>query len=235
MNAPVPVKITCPACAAEIPPAHVNVVRDVFTCAACGEGFSLSAVVGGQSRRTSRPAHSKVEFVADQESLGLIIPPGNNRSLGWFMLFFSGFWNAVAWGIFISVLLKAKSHGFSAFFAAPAFVLVPFFLIGALTALLCLYCFKGQFTLALDRRECRAIWSLFRWNYSRVARTDEIAAIEEDVIYTQNHRPVYGLVIRHGKDGAKTIKFGAGLKDDERAWLIGELRHFVQAAGHAQT
>ena len=217
-------KITCPACAAEIPPSHVNVARDVFTCAACHEGFSLSSVVRGADERVPRPAHSRVEFVADSESLGLIIPPGGNRSMAWFFLLFAVFWNAISWGILIATLHKGTDGLFHALF------LVPFILIGAATALFSLYGFKGQFTLTLDRHECRAIWSLFRWNHSRVAPAAGIVTIDEDVVFTQNHRPVYGLVIRHGPDGAKTIKFGTTLKDDERAWLIGELRHFVQAA-----
>lgn len=41
---------------------------------------------------------------------------------------------------------------------------------------------------------------------------------------TQNHRPAYGIGLGYG---TKTLKFGSSLKEDERRWLMGELRDFL--------
>lgn len=50
---------------------------------------------------------------------------------------------------------------------------------------------------------------------------DDLEEVTQVVMYTQNYQPVYGIGLSFSK-GAD-LKFGSGLKESERLWLIGEL------------
>jgi len=50
---------------------------------------------------------------------------------------------------------------------------------------------------------------------------DEVDSVELVSFYQQNNRPVYGLQILSGK---RKVKFGSALKEDEKRWLVTDLR-----------
>jgi hypothetical protein len=86
----------------------------------------------------------------------------------------------------------------------------------------------AEFALLVDRQECRLAWSVFKWSRKKVLPVSSITAVTEEVVYTKNYQPVYGVGI---KAGEKTVKFGSALTEEERKWLIGELRHFLRVKG----
>ena len=215
-------KLTCPKCGAMLPPSDVNLALGLCTCTRCQEHFKIAGLITDVpvAVRTEKPAYSRLEFTADRESLGLIVPPGGDKWLGRFLLGFSLVWNTMAWPIFLGALFKGQIAGtlFASVFAA----------IGALMAFFALYAYRGVFMLSLDRQRCHAIWSLLRYNYTKTAFNADITAVVEEVVYSRNYQPVYGIAIKHG---ASTLKFGSSLTEDERRWLIGEIRHFLAQAG----
>ncbi len=214
-------KLVCPKCAMPLALADVNLAEGVCHCARCQEYFKISALVAGEvAARLEKPAYTKLQFVRDRDALTLIVPRGGNRGLGIFLLCFSLFWNAITWAAVVGMLLKRGS--FSPF---PALFLIPFVAVGLLTGGAALYAFFGEFTLAIDRVECCAIWTLFGRNWRKRAPLAEITDVTEDVIYTKNYQPVYGVGIRCG--GNRKIEFGGHLSVDERKWLIGEIADFV--------
>lgn len=215
-------KLTCPKCSAALALEDANLAEGVCRCRNCQEFFKISALLTGDAlvTRTAKPAYSTVEFVSDRDSLGLIVPPGKDRKAGYFFLVFALFWNALTWTMFVVTLSQGEIF--------PTLFLIPFILVGAVVAGLCLFMFKGEFTLSIDRQECRAIWSILKWNYTRKVATPEITAVREDVVYRKNYQPVYGIGLVHG---SRTLKFGSGLTEDERKWLIGEIRHFLKIPG----
>ena len=110
---------------------------------------------------------------------------------------------------------------------AVLFLLI-FVTVGAGLALVALYSFYGEFSLLADRATCRAVWTLFKWNRTKSLLTSSITAVTEEVVYTKNYVPVYGVGL---KSGAKTLKFGSALTEEERKWIVGELRHFLGVKG----
>ena len=48
-------KVQCPKCHADVPPANVNVAADTVWCAACNEAFALSDLVDGVREGSDRP------------------------------------------------------------------------------------------------------------------------------------------------------------------------------------
>lgn len=212
-------KLTCPKCSNPIGSADANLSEGVCVCPHCQEFFKISGLLTEdiEVTRVAKPLHTQVEFVADRETLGFIVPSGRSRGAGFFLLFFALFWNSITWLGFAGAIAK--------FEIIPILFLIPFILIGLLVALACVYVFFGEFTFSIDRRECRAIWSVFKWNFTRKATTAQINGVVEDVVYRKNYQPVYGIAIKHGNS---TLKFGSDLNDEERKWLIGEIRHFLK-------
>jgi hypothetical protein len=215
-------KLTCPKCGTELPASDVNLALGLCTCARCGEHFKIAVLITDEpvAVRTERPAYSRLEFTADRESLGLIVPPGGDKWVARFFLFFSLIWNLISWPIFLGALFKGQIF--------LLLFLTLFVAIGLLFAVFALYAYRGEFTLSIDRQRVHAIWTLFRYNFERSAANADVTAVVEEVVYTRNYQPVYGIAIKHG---TRTIKFGSSLTEDERRWLIGEIRHFLAQAG----
>lgn len=215
--------LVCKACSALIPPADANIAEGVCTCRQCGGFFKIAALLKDDSvvSRMARPAYSRVQFVAERDSVCLIVPPGGNRGTGVFLLLFSLFWNTISWVMFIAAIRDKQLF--------PVLFMTIFVAVGAGVGLIALYMFFGEFSVVADNRELRATWSLFKWSRKKIVPVSTITAVTEDVVYTKNYQPVYGVSIRHGIN--KSVKFGSGLSEEERRWLIGELRHFFRVGG----
>jgi hypothetical protein len=214
--------LVCKTCNAVIGPGDTNIGEGVCTCRQCGGFFKISALLTEDAviTRIAKPAYSLVEFFSDRDSLGLIIPRGRSRGMAFFFFFFALFWNALSWTMFTVALYKRET---------PAvFFLLIFVTIGAGLALAALYSFYGEFSLLADRSTCRAVWTLFKWNRTKSLPTTTITAVTEEVVYTKNYVPVYGVGL---KAGSKTLKFGSALTEEERKWIVGELRHFLGVKG----
>ena len=214
--------LVCKTCNAAIDPADANITEGVCTCRQCGGFFKIATLLTEDAviTRIARPAYSSVEFFSDRDSLGFIIPRGRSRGTAFFFLFFALFWNALSWTMFTVSIFQGE-------FAAVLFLLI-FVSVGAGLALVALYSFYGEFSLLADRSTCRAVWTLFKWNRTKSLITTSITAVTEEVVYTKNYQPVYGVGL---KSGSKTLKFGSALTEEERKWIIGELRHFLGVKG----
>lgn len=214
--------LICSVCNVPIAPADANLAEGVCQCRHCGGFFKIAALLTEDSTvtRIAKPAYSEVGFFSEQDSLGFIIPPGRNRGTAFFFLFFALFWNAISWTGMVAAL-----HGRE--LIASLFVSL-FVAIGAGLAFAALYAFKGEFSFLVDRSTCCAVWSLFKWSRKKRIPTADITAVTEEVVYTKNYQPVYGVGL---KTGNKTVKFGSALTEEERKWIIGELRHFLRVKG----
>jgi hypothetical protein len=214
--------LVCSSCSAPITPDDANLVEGVCTCRQCGGFFKIAALLTEDAAitRIAKPAYSPVEFFSEPDSLGLIISKGRSRGTAYFFLFFALFWNAISWTCFIAALFSGQ--------IVPVLFVTLFIVIGMILAGASLFGFFGEFSLLTDRTTCRAVWTLFRWSYTKTLPTPTITAVTEEVVYTKNYAPVYGVGL---KAGAKTLKFGSALTEDERKWIIGELRHFLNVKG----
>jgi hypothetical protein len=215
-------KLLCPQCGAAIPPASTNLAQGIATCPACQEFFRIDAMLQEDARvaRIEKPASSTVEFAVDRDTLGLIVPRGRGRQTAWLFVVFALFWNAVTWTIGVTALRQGQ--------VAPVLFMTLFAAVGMFMLVAALFQIFGEFTLSIDRTECRAIWSLFRWMRTKRIPTNAITAVVQEVVYTRNHQPVYGIALKHGN---RTLKFGSALTEDERKWIIGEIRHFLGLRG----
>jgi hypothetical protein len=60
--------------------------------------------------------------------------------------------------------------------------------------------------------------------------TSQVNSVAQIVFYQQNYQPVYGVEIR-GLDGK--LRFGSTLREDEKAWLVADIKRAVFGESHA--
>lgn len=214
-------KIICRTCGSAIAPADVNLAGDVAVCRACQELIPLTSnrVLVEMENRVDRPARTRLEFVANPDSVGLIIPPGNNPVWRTVPAAIAVVLDVIAVVIVLAALVPRTSVDVSVVGAC-------FFVTLAMTAtFVALFFARGEFTLAINRRECTAIWHLYRWSHTRQIRTAEITDVIEQVIYAVSGRPRYAVLLKHP---ARSILFGGTMTNAERRWIVDELRRFLR-------
>ena len=219
--------LACPECGAEA--RHLpKKSDDVIECSACGLKASLAEWAADDShgpmhgRADQPPVVTKIR--REGHVHGVVtwhIPPTGKFG---FLLFFGTFWLGgamlVSSGFLYTYLTGGEIKG-----NAPDWVLIPFFGIFYAIGLGVLYaglCQKFMlYTLAVSGREVRLDKELFGWKKEKSLARETVKSVENTVFYTQNDDPVYGIEIT-GTGGK--IKFGSGLKDDEKSWLVADIR-----------
>ena len=121
-----------------------------------------------------------------------------------------------------SVAANAAGAGFGLF---GLLFMIPFVLIGLVTAGIALYCVFGETSLAMDRERGVLQRRLFRWKHEKSFLLSDITAVRIQEAYRQNESPVYGvgIVLR---DRKMPLVFASNLAEDEKAWLVGEVHAF---------
>lgn len=250
--------VLCPACTQPIPPEDVNVAKDVAFCRACNNAFSISARVQGENSappRIAQPAGSRVLLTRDDARIAAVLPALGFKGAGCFFAIFSAFWNFVTWMVFfgfVGAFLSSSSAPLPAEavttpppksgsdFAPWMFIFfIPHMTIGVVTALIALYCIKGDVAIAMDRAAILMQRRLFGYTWSRSMPFEAITDVRLSEAYKSNNRPVYGVGVQfEGSDRiaqapasmaaaqkalkARPMVFGSGLSEEEKQWLAGE-------------
>jgi hypothetical protein len=223
--------LQCPACGAE---SSVSAITpgELLTCGECGKRDVARSWV--QSDRMPRgwanrpPADTKIQrLVCEDGDIVWDIPP-SGKSGGF--LFFAIFWctiTALVSGGFLTTLLFGEpqegGNVASLKWMVPALVL--FFLIFWAVGLGMMYVALrnkwARFRVMVTPAEVVLGQSLFqRVREKRVPR-GEVSDVSTAVFYESNDTPVYGVQITAGK---RNLKFGSVLRDDEKAWLVADLK-----------
>jgi hypothetical protein len=213
-------KLICNQCQSIISPKNTNVPDGVCFCEKCGEFFRIASFLlfGDVIERIERPDYSNVEMVASPNAIGFVLPP-----LGWkgrTINFLAGtlFGNAMIW--FLSFDFVNEAGGIM------TLLILPFILAGVGLVLTFLFHLKGNVTLLINHSQVSVSWGLFGFEYAKKGKTLDITDIGVDVVYSQSYQPVYGVGIKFKDD--KYIKFGSTLSDQEKKWIVGEIRAFLK-------
>lgn len=212
-------KATCPKCRREIPLEDVNVATDIALCRTCQETFSFSEL-------TQNAAIPNVDLSKPPKGVWYH-NQGNEFEVGvttrsWAALFLVPFTLVWAGGSLGGIYGKQIMHGhfqlFESLFGIP-FLLGSVVLISA--TLMCLFgkmmvrgsgdqgsVFMGVGPLGWNRK--------FRWNEIKGVRISETK-------WQRNNQnlPVLELV------AAKPIRFGSGLSEERRNYIMGVLRRRI--------
>lgn len=226
--------LRCPSCGAP-PVAAVTAPDDWLNCAECGgksaarEWVMSGGVPRGWADRP--PADTAIRReTRDDGAIRWLIPPSGKS--GGFLLF-AVFWCAitavVSGGFLIAILFGKPVEGAD---SVPAWMVAPFLLLffGIFWAI-----GIGMFYVAarnkwartgvmVSRDEVVLVRTLFgRKKEQRVPRAS-VESVGSEEFYRSNETPVYGITI---KAGAKKLKFGSMLRDDEKGWLAADLKRVL--------
>ena len=141
-----------------------------------------------------------------------------------FFLFFGLFWTAITAAVSGAFLFGTSSDGQSdkPWFLYPFFAVFWAIGIGMLYAALRNKYARHRITVTRD------LITLRREMFGRVKEkslvTSQVNSVAQVEFYQQNYQPVYGVEIR-GRDGK--LRFGTTLREDEKAWLVADLKRAV--------
>lgn len=204
-------KLTCPKCNAEIPSSGINIKEGIANCAHCNELFKIAQFLKDDEelRRIKKPHYSKVELSESKDGWIVKIPPSGWSGTTFFMLLF-----ALVWGFAWVLILFNETP--NKYIAVSSLILLDIVFWGMM-----LFTIKGTVQLKIDASVTQVRWSLFGVGYGKKRMTKNLEKITQDVLYTKNDNPVYGIGLFFNNEGK--VKFGSMLKEEERKWLIGEL------------
>jgi DNA-directed RNA polymerase subunit RPC12/RpoP len=210
--------MNCPSCGAELEESAVDLDEGTVRCPQCGHVSKLVLGAGVPVvPRVEKPAGTRV--VVDRSRSGqiaLYIPGRGGLSF----LFFAAFWLTIT-GI-LTALAVSSGEGF------PILFMVPFWLVGLGMLLIGLFMRFGVTGVYVDRQRFIVSKTLFGKGWTRRGATDEISTIQLSEAYRSNEVPVMAVSIAAG---ASTYSVGSFLKDDEKRWLVSELRAFMAEIG----
>ena len=227
-------KVTCPGCDEVFAPFAGRELTPVpdpeqnVTCPKCSEAFPLSEGISARDAEAlsalvpaAKPADTRIELTGENGAWVYSIP---RERTPWGLLGAAVFVNVIVWANLIAVVATRNAKGHP----PRGLAILALFAIGAV-AFLYWVVRKGfaTYRLALSPQAVRLERKLISRRVQELPLA-EITSVAKAVFYTQNYQPVYGLEIQAG---ARRIRFGSGLREDEKNWLCWEIREFVRQRG----
>lgn len=165
-----------------------------------------------------QPSNSRVQLSRSRHRLYIQIPPaglrGETASLGVFTVFWNGFifvWTSAAiWG------------GAPIFFALFS---IPFWLVGGSMGWILLNALVGKWSLEVAGDRFTLTCDLLGWKRVQEGPATDLYDAELTTAYTQNNRPIKTITLIAG---TRTLKFGMALSNPEKAWIVSEIKAFIQ-------
>lgn len=155
------------------------------------------------------------------------IPPSGKFG---FFLFFGLFWTAITAVVSGAFLFGTPTDGGNdkPWFLYPFFAVFWAIGLGMLYAALRNKYARHRITVTRD------LVTLRREMFGRVKEkslvTAQVSSVAQVVFYQQNYQPVYGVEIR-GSGGK--LRFGSTLREEEKAWLVEDIKRAVFGESHA--
>ena len=202
--------------------------EELMVCGVCGARASLPEWAAAsepgavRGRAGEPPLGTKIRVSTDGRGGKIWEIPASGKPN--FLLFFALIWLAitglVSGGFLIAFLSGEEIEG-----DFPEWALIPFFGIFWAVGLGTFYAGLRQM---LARHTVTVSDGTLRWRRVMLGRVTEkslackgIMTLAQRVFYQQNYQPVYGIEIK-GLEGK--VRFGTTLSEEEKAWLVAELR-----------
>lgn len=222
--------LPCPECG-EKAAGMTGASGQVMQCGACGAKASFSewaaaSDTGFRSGRAGEPPQgTKIRMTGDGLGGRVWEIPAKGK-FGFFMPF-AVMWlmitGLVSGGFLFTFLTGGEIKG-----DMPKWALIPFFGLFWAIGLGMLYAGLREKYLTnritVSGGELKLRKELFGKVKEKGLPAAGIREVAQKEFYKQNYQPVYGIEIRG--DGGK-LRFGSGLGDEEKAWLVAELRQAV--------
>jgi hypothetical protein len=215
-------KVQCPKCHVDVPPANVNVAADTVWCAGCTEAFSLSDLVDGTREGTGEaevPPEPPRGAWFEKNFDGWEVGATTRSPIAFFLVPFMCVWSGFSLGgIYGSQIMSGQFNLGTSLFGLPFLGGTLFFGSIALMSV----CGKVVVRTWGERGEVFiGVWRLGwrrRFDPSTIRR-----AYEGNAGMSQNNNSM-GIVL----EGAERITFGTGLNANRRYFMLQVLRSIFE-------
>jgi hypothetical protein len=223
-------KLVCPDCgaaASHAPDAGASTMR----CARCRTTASLEEwsragrdglMVGDAD---SPPPDTKIVRSMDGGTTAWYIPASGK---GCFFLFFASIWLFITAMVTMPMIFSLISDPTKRNGEIPGWGLIAFLSLFWIIGLGVLYLgLRGRYArhlLTVDGTVIKMSREMFGRVSEKTIALDEVVRVTQKEFYQKNYQPVFGIEIE-GK--RSKLRFGSALEDDEKAWLVADLRRAV--------
>jgi DNA-directed RNA polymerase subunit RPC12/RpoP len=217
----------CPECGAAGSPTRG---AQIIVCGSCGTKASVKEWTqgpGGVSkvgRADLPPPDTKIR--RGTEGGGVVWDIPAKGKIGFFLIF-GLLWTlmtaVVSGGFLLTFLSGGKTEG-----NLPNWWLIPFFCVFWVTGLILLYLGVREtwmkHRLSVSAGELILQREMLGRRSEKRMLVSEIRSVEQAVFYQQNYEPVFGIEIKGARG---KLRFGSGLGDPDKAWLVADLRETI--------
>ncbi len=227
--------LICPGCGArktDLASSGTN----IFHCAVCGydgsagEWLAAKSTGGGEIHVNpdSPPPGTKI---TRRKSPGGTVEwdiPASGKSGG--LLSFAAIWNGFMLLTSAAIIPSALAgnlhvaHGRAGPAWMPAAILLLFWAVGLGMLYAGLRAKYANLRISVGAGEVKMARDMFGRTKTKVLVWKDVTEIQKKVFYQQNYQPVYGVEIK-GKGGK--LRFGSTLTEEEKSWLVADLRRVV--------
>ena len=219
----------CPSCGKKAQPQQKG--HNLAVCPLCGYEASLTEWLTYHNEYEAQqwndpdrePTGSTIKKRVVGEEVTWAIPA--KRKMNFIMVF------GLIWSVFMVVFsigmipaaLKGEVEG-----NMPTWMIFPFigvfWVVGLSLLFYGIYKSFARHVLLLTGGQLVYVKSLFNRKTKRVFAREEIVSVDLVSFYSQNYQPVYGVKISTGR---KSLKFGTAMTEDEKSWLVSDLRRYL--------
>lgn len=213
-------KVNCPKCRREIPPADINVEKDIALCRNCNETFSFADLLEqskGPGIDLTRPPKG-VWF--QRRTQGFELGSTTRSASAFFMIPFMCVWSGFSLGgIYGTQIYHQK------FNLAMSLFGIPFVLGTLLFGSMAVMAACGKAVVAVDRDEGRVFLGVGPVGWTRRFKWSAVEGIKEDVSkYQTNNRYLPVIVL----SGPTPVRFGSGINESRRQYMIAALKTLLR-------
>lgn len=222
-------QVICPQCGKPIPTQDLNVASDIALCRLCGQTHVLSELVRAKSDDASRVdiAHPPPGAWCRTTEHGREIGATTRSPIAFFLVPFFLVWSGGSLGgIYGTQIASGHFNLITSLFGIP-------FILG--TVFLCamtLMGIGGKVTVTLSRQGGEVFTGIGSVGVRRRFRLDEIATVREvQSPFSHPGYQHYGGIVLEGK---RRIRFGHGLNEARRYFVVEALRQELSGTGMRQ-
>ncbi|MES2659029.1 MAG: hypothetical protein V4689_10460 [Verrucomicrobiota bacterium] len=229
--------LACPSCGTN-PGVLRSRATDAITCGECGtvaSGIEWSVAGSGAhavANPDRPPAGTKITRYCDASGAVVWNIPASGKSGG--LLFFAIAWCTLTVIVSSVFLFGANDFKSSGAFPVELFLILFFAAFWAVGIGMLYAACRSKYArhrLSGDRLQITLHRELFGKTKARSLPAADITSIAQVEFYQKNYQPVHGIEIR-GKQGK--LRFGSMLTDEEKAWLVADLRRVILEADAPQ-
>lgn len=214
-------QLTCPNCHREIPTEDVNVEKDIALCRACNQTFSFAELLregSGPAVDLMRPPKG-VWFRQDMR--GFELGATTRSAAAFFLVPFMCAWSGLSLGgIYGKQIHSGKFNLAMSLFGLP-FLIGTIFLIAMTFMTIC-----GKMVVSVQGDQGKLFTGIGPIGRTRRFKWSSIKSVTDNANFYSNGRPQVSIVLQ-GDDDAR-LRFGSGLNEDRRYFMMNALRSLLR-------